>query len=126
IPDQIYAKNEKHQFLVANAAVARKITGKPDPGLVIGKTDHDFFPAEDADQYRADEARPMASGRESVELEEQAVYQDRTHWNLTSKLVLRDRERKVVGLVGINRDITARKTMEAALAVERNLLHSLM
>jgi twitching motility protein PilJ len=126
IPDQIYAKNEKHQFLVANSAVARKITGTPDPALVIGKTDHDFFPAEDADQYRADEAKLMASGRESVELEEQAVYQDRTHWNLTSKLVLRDRERKVMGLVGINRDITARKTMEAALAAERTLLHSLM
>ena len=126
IPDQIYAKNEKHQFLVANAAVARKITGTPDPNLVIGKTDHDFFPAEDADQYRQDEARLMGSGRESVELEEQAVYQDRTHWNLTSKLVLRDPQRRVVGLVGINRDITARKTMEAALAAERTLLHSLM
>src|SRR5262249_21747588 len=115
-----------HQFVVANAAVARKITGVPEPGRVLGKSDHDFFPKEDADRYRDDERQLMGSGRESVELEERALYQGRTHWNQTTKVVLRDRDRHVIGFVGINRDVTARKGMEAALAAERNLLHSLM
>src|SRR5262249_316638 len=124
--DQIYAKNEKHQFVVANAAVARKITGVPEPARILGKTDHDFFPKEDADRYRDDESQLMASGREFLELEERALYQGRRAWNQTTKGGPRARDRRVVGFVGINRDVTARKATEAELAAERNLLHSLM
>jgi PAS domain S-box-containing protein len=126
VPDQIYVKNHKHQFIVANTAVARKIVGSSDPDLIVGKTDHDFFPQHDADQYRADEAKLMASGRDMIDLEERAVYQGKKRWNLSTKVVLRDRQRRVIGLVGINRDITSRKEAEEALAAERNLLHSLM
>jgi PAS domain S-box-containing protein len=126
VPDQIYVKNAKHEFLVANVAVARKIVGAPTPEKIVGKTDHDFFPKHDADQYRADEAQLMASGQDLIDQEESAMYQGKTRWNLSTKVVLRNRERKVVGLVGINRDITARKEADLALAEERKLLHSLM
>lgn len=126
VPDQIYAKSDEHRFLVANVAVARKIVGAPDPERIIGRSDHDFFPKRDADRYRADEAELMASGRDIVDLEESATYQGKLRWNLSTKVVLRDRERKVIGLVGINRDITARKEADLALAEERKLLHALM
>ena len=126
LPDQVYAKDHQHRFVVANAAVARKITGSADSSLVLGKSDHDFFPKLDADHYRADEARLMASGKTSVELEERAVYQGRAYWNQTTKVVLRDAEGQVVGLAGLNRDITSKKAAEAALAAERSLLDCLM
>jgi PAS domain S-box-containing protein len=126
IPDQIYAKDSAHRFVMANHAVARKILGQNDPEGLIGRSDHDFFPPEDADRYRADERRLMASGRDVIDLEEMAIYQGEETWNLTSKLLRRGPRGTVEGIVGINRDVTARRRTEQALEAERALLAALM
>jgi PAS domain S-box-containing protein len=126
IPDQIYAKDGAHRFVMANRAVARKILGREDPERLIGKSDHDFFPRDDADRYRADERRLMASGRDVMDLEERAVYRGEETWNLTSKLLRRGRHGAVEGIVGINRDVTARRRTEQTLEAERALLAALM
>ncbi len=126
IPDQVYAKDARHRFVVANRAVARKILGTDENERLLGRTDHDFFPQEDADRYRDDEQRLMASRRDLIDLEERALYQGEETWNLTSKLLLRGAGGGVEGIVGINRDVTARRRAEQALAAERALLTSLM
>jgi signal transduction histidine kinase len=84
---------------------------------VVGKTDFDFFSAELAAKYRADELRVMESGLPLMECEERTVDhqlgQDR--WFLTSKVPWRDRHGKTIGIVGIARDITERKQLEVEL-----------
>ncbi len=68
----------------------------------------------------------MASGRDVIDLEEAAVYQGDETWNLTSKLLRRGPRGAVEGIVGINRDMTARRRAEQALEQERALLAALM
>jgi PAS domain S-box-containing protein len=93
----------------------------------MGKTDFDIFPADSADQYYGDEQAVMESGR-PLNREETVVNPrtGETRWLQTTKVPLRDKEGKIVGLMGISRDITARKQVEEALARERRLLRTLI
>jgi PAS domain S-box-containing protein len=111
--DYIYAKDTESRFILLNTATAH-LLGASSVDEVIGKTDLDFFPPEMARQFRADEQALMQSGQSLLNHEEQVVDSatGQTRWNLTSKIPLRDDKGKVVGLVGINRDITERKQAE--------------
>jgi len=126
LPDQIYAKDAQHRFVIANRAVARKILGRDEPEALFGKSDHDFFPPADADRYRADERRLMTLRQDIIDLEERAVYHGQESWNLTSKLLRRGPDGAIEGIVGINRDVTDRRRAEQALEAERALLAALM
>src|SRR5690606_35795337 len=48
------------------------------------------------------------------------------YWNIVNKVPLRDSQGEIIGLIGINRDITERKQIEETLLAERNLLHSII
>jgi PAS domain S-box-containing protein len=70
-----------------------------------------------AGQFRNDEQTLMQKGQPLLNQEEHLV--DATtgqpRWNLTSKIPRRDAQGHVIGLVGINRDITKRKQTEGML-----------
>lgn len=79
--------------------------GFADPEEVIGRTDHDFIPAYLADQYTRDDQRVLAGeeiwGRVEMVMRHPAC----PDWYVTSKIPLRDREGRVVGLAGVSRDL---------------------
>jgi PAS domain S-box-containing protein len=111
MPDNIYVKDTKSRFVVANVAVARLMGTTPD-GL-LGKTDFDFYPKELASKYYADGQNVVRTGKALVDQEEPAVDpQGKRKWYSTTKVPLRNRSGDIVGIVGISRDITARKLME--------------
>jgi len=113
LPDLIYVKDTASRFLVANIAEAR-LMGAATPEELLGKSDADYFPAELADKYRADEQAILQSGQPLLNYEEPTVDLDgNPKWLINSKVPLRDRQGKVVGLVGMGRDITERKQAEA-------------
>ena len=126
LPDFIFIKDRQSRFLISNVAHARTL-GATHPDEVMGKTDFDIFPADSADQYYGDEQAVMESGR-PLNREETVVNPrtGETRWLQTTKVPLRDKEGKIVGLMGISRDITARKQVEEALARERRLLRTLI
>ena len=118
IPDYVFVKDTQGRIVAHNAAYLRfgiTIT----QGERIGKTDFDLYPRELAERYYGQEQGIMRSGQPVIEVEEQGV--DSTgapKWYLVTKLPLRDAQGTVAGLVGIVRDITARKQSE----VERERL----
>ncbi|MGD0253282.1 MAG: PAS domain-containing protein, partial [Verrucomicrobiota bacterium] len=126
LPDNIFIKDRQSRFLINNLAHVRTL-GATHPDEVIGKTDLDIFPAELANQYYGDEQALMESGQ-PLNREETVVNPrtGETRWLQTTKMPLRDKNGKVVGLMGINRDITERKQVEEALAGERTLLRTLI
>lgn len=126
IPDYVYIKDTASRFIITNPANARVLRAKT-PEEAIGKTDLDFFPHDEATRYYAAEQEIVRTGQPLVNAEE--ISQDpsgNTRWTLTTKVPIRDGEGKVVGLVGIGRDITARKQAEETLSRERSLLHALI
>src|SRR4029077_13264107 len=63
------------------------------------------------------------SGQPMVGKIEKLIHADgRVTWDYTTKLPLKDSKGQTIGICGINKDFTAIKKMEAALAEERNRL----
>ncbi len=123
--DQVYFKDTEGRFLRASRAVA-KYMDVPRAEDLIGKTDFDFWSTETAREVSADEKQIMATGEPLVGKIERLVHPDgRITWDYTTKMPLRDSTGKIIGIFGINKDFTAIKTMEDALAEERNRLREL-
>jgi PAS domain S-box-containing protein len=85
--------------------------------VLRGKTDFDFQPIDMAEQYYADEQAILASGQPQINREEPIIdqYTGSVRWQLSTKVPFCDVQGHIAGLVGINRDITERKRMEAQL-----------
>ena len=112
LPDYIYAKDTESRYLVSNIAHVRFL-GATTSDEIVGKTVFELFPQELAAQYHANDQEIIRLGQPLLNREERSV--DRTGnsiWNLTTKVPLRDSHRKIIGLVGIARDITERKRAE--------------
>ena len=115
IPDQIYFKDAKSRFVRVSRALALRL-GLDDPARAVGKTDFDFFAAEHAQKAFADEQQLLQTGEQLVGIEEHETWQDgREAWVSTTKVPLRDRNGRIVGLFGISRDITDKKLDELRL-----------
>jgi two-component system cell cycle sensor histidine kinase/response regulator CckA len=113
IPDRIYFKDRQSRFVRINNRMA-EVAGLPDAAAAVGKTDFDLFGEEHARQAFEDEQKIMETGEPMVDYEEKENWQDgRIGWVSSTKFPLRDAQGKVTGLVGISRDITARKHLEA-------------
>ena len=81
----------------------------------IYKSDFDLFPKDIAEKFWADD-RKVIQGEPVINREEYVLNDEgEKRWLLTSKLPLRDQNGKIIGLVGIGRDITERKHAEDAL-----------
>jgi two-component system sensor histidine kinase/response regulator len=126
LPDCIYAKDSQGKKLMANPADLKNL-GCATEADAIGKTDYDFFPKEIAEQLIAAEQTVLANGVPLFNHEEMIVGANGDkRWLLTSKIPWRDISGKIIGLIGIGRDIHTQKMAELKLQEERNLLRAVM
>lgn len=118
--DLVSYKDLQGVYLGANPAFAEFI-GKP-IDQIIGANDYDLLTPEQADFFRAQD-RLMLDQGDSRSNEEWITYPDGRHALLdTKKSPLRDQHGLIIGLIGISRDITARKEMEDELHVQAIML----
>ncbi|HZF01594.1 MAG TPA: PAS domain-containing protein [Methylomirabilota bacterium] len=115
LPDCIYAKDAQTRKIMANPADLRNLGCKTE-AEAIGKTDFDLFPKEIAEAFFADD-QSVLKGQSVINREEKAVLKTgETHWLLTSKIPWRDANGSIIGLIGIGRDVTDKKNLEAQIA----------
>ncbi len=122
LPDDIYVKDCDGRLLVANKVLAHHL-GEKTPDALAGKTDFDYFPRERAEEFLASEQEIFRSGQPMVNQETARANPDGSvTWLSTTKVPFRETGGKIVGLVGVTRDITAWKEAEAALERARDEL----
>lgn len=126
LPDAIYAKDLDCRKTLGNRADLENI-GLKDEASVLGKTDFELYPSEIAAEYNKEDLAIIESGQPLINQERQVIDAlGRMHWYLASKLPLRDKDGKVIGIVGIGRDITERKIMQSTIGEREELLRTLI
>ncbi len=126
LPDYIFAKDRVGRFIMSNLAHAQA-GGARTADELTGKMAAEFFPSEMAAQFDADDQEIVQSGTALLNLERLTVDRDgKPKWVLTTKVPLRDRIGKVMGVVGISRDITDRKRAEDQLKEDAERLSAII
>ncbi|MDD5561621.1 MAG: ATP-binding protein [Candidatus Omnitrophica bacterium] len=111
IPDVIYFKDKKGRFIMVNQAHAKGLGVKPE--ALVGKTDFDLFSKKRAMKMTQDDARVMNTGKPIIDKVERATRPDGVdNYVSTTKIPRYDETGKVIGLIGITRDITRRMQFE--------------
>ncbi|HSW03948.1 response regulator [Aquabacterium sp.] len=111
LPMWAWFKDRDGRYLAVNQAAADTRGLKPEE--LVGKSDHQVYPPDVADAFRADDLEVMASRRGTTLEEAQAVPGD-TIWLETFKAPVIDEDGTVLGTVGVARDISERKAAEGA------------
>lgn len=122
ITDPIFVKDRQHRWIEGNRAMW-ELLGKPENEM-LGKSDYDIFPKEQADEFWAGDERVFNG--ESFVTEEKIRNPDGTdHLILTKKAPLQLPGGQP-GLVGIIRDITDIRKAEEELRQHRDHLQELV
>ncbi|MEO0743595.1 MAG: response regulator [Bacteroidota bacterium] len=116
VPDHIYAKDLDGRATLRNLASARAL-GYDDPETCLGASDVEAPIERDvANEVLDDDLRVVQTGEPLVNKEEPIETNGETRWLSTTKVPLYDADGRVMGLVGISRDITVAKHAKAALS----------
>ncbi len=124
-PDYLFLKDLDGRFVVANKVFAETLGMAPDD--LIGKTDYDLISAEMAEQYAADDRAVMKSGTPTRDIETRVVdASGNRRYSSTSKAPLRDKDGRIIGLVGVSRDVTPQRLAREELRAERNRFRAMI
>lgn len=117
--DAIFAKDLQGRYQFVNVAAAR-FTGKS-AEEILGRDDSAVFDAESARIIRFSDQEVFATG-ETLTYEESLTASQVTRTYLSTKTPHRDGSGRVIGVIGISRDITDRKQAEYEVREQQRLI----
>jgi PAS domain S-box-containing protein len=111
IPDAIYFKDRNNRIIKVNKFYAQGAGLAPDE--IVGKTDFDFFPREQAQKMFDDDSYVLNTGKPIIGKIERTLLRNGS-WNqvITTKMPMYDREGNIIGTMGVTRDMTAYANLE--------------
>lgn len=100
-----FIKDRRRRFLYANPAHIRHLR-KGDLESILGKTDEDFYPSSLAQRYAFDDQKVIQQGI-SILSRTEIVRNSRgeLRWHTTTKIPYRDLKGKIIGVLGLTKDL---------------------
>ena len=115
MPDHVFVKDTRGRYIMHNRA-HRLYLGLRASESIEGRTVFDFFPKPLAERYHADDLYVIETGAPIRDREEPArPTSPNVAWLATTKMPLRDPSGRVIGVVCVSSDITARKEADEKL-----------
>jgi len=112
IPDSIYCMDVDCRKTLANATDWLYMGAKSE-AEVLGKDDFAFYPKELAEAFFAVDQSVIQTGEPLLNCEESLIDGNGVkRYLLSSKLPITDKDNRIIGLLGIGRDITERREAE--------------
>jgi len=123
LPDLVWLKDPDGVYLACNARF-EAFFGAAE-AEIVGRRDHDFVDTELADCFRAHDLAAVAAGQPTIN-EEEVTFASDGHTELleTIKSPVFDEAGVLIGVLGVARDITARRAAEAALRANAQRLQA--
>lgn len=112
LPSPVFVKDRQHRWIMLNEAFASFFGTTPE--AMLGKSDYDFFPEEEAAIFWEKDDLVFSSGKVNENEESFTDAQGIQRWVLTRKSAFRDASGAQI-LVGVITDLTERKRSEQAL-----------
>lgn len=133
-PDMIFMKNSEFRYTLTNQTMAEflgkslaEIIGYND--LEIGFSTEEVFgnPARELRGFRADDLEVFEHGQ-AIRNTSNGAFRADGQWRIldTRKIPLRDATGQIIGLLGVNHDITELKTTQEALRQNERFLHTVL
>jgi two-component system CheB/CheR fusion protein len=107
VPEAIYFKDSRGRIIRANRAMAARLS-VADAEDAVGKTALELRSSAAAD-HEQDEIVLRTGKAQNYRLEQRRSEEGGESWELATRLPLTDREERIVGLIGIFRDVTEQK-----------------
>jgi len=123
LPDLVWLKDADGFFLACNPRF-ETFYGATE-AEIVGKSDYDFVPRELADFFRTKDRAAITAGGPSVNEEEVTFADGHRELVETIKTPMYDGQGQLIGVLGIARDITARRAAEDALREKDALLREM-
>jgi PAS domain S-box-containing protein len=120
--DSVFVKDLQGRYLMMNPAGAA-FRGRP-ADEIVGRTDADLFPPEEARAFLEADRRVIESGQVEM-IEGEALKDGERRAFLATKGPIRDASGRVTGVFGISRDVTERHRMEQAIRERERRFRSL-
>jgi PAS domain S-box-containing protein len=114
VPVGVFWKDRNSVYLGCNRIYA-ECNGANCPEGVVGVTDYEFLPKDEAERAQASDKMILESGHSRLRREEMHLRGQRVHWLSTTKVPLRDAAGQTIGVLGIDEDITERRASETKL-----------
>ena len=126
IPDRIYVKDMEGRKIISNIADWQGSGGKSLDD-VLGKSDFNAYPPELAARFWEDDKSVLDSGTPIISREEPGRdSQGNSIWVSTTKVPLHDGNGRIMGIVGVGRDITEQKRIELETNRQKQYFESLV
>jgi len=120
IPDMVFVKDAEHLAFTRFNRAGEELLGVSRTAL-IGKTDYDLFPADEAKFFQAKDRETLAA-KSLVEIAEEPIQTAAgPRWLHTKKVPILDEDGTPLYLLGISHDITARKRADEELRAAKEM-----
>jgi PAS domain S-box-containing protein len=122
LPAGIFAKDLSGRYIMANRKFA-EFKGARSGAEIVGKTAYEFMPEDEAVTVASEDYDIKSGKSRMLELERSTVNaRGKVIWDRTTRVPLNDANGKIVGIAGLQRDITRSKHLEERLKEEESRL----